>query len=500
MTYWPIDDRWTNGPTKAGELETLMAARGCAALDDRRAGQGSGVDEVCSDGSETSLVSELADFIGSFVAFPCPEARDAVALWVAHCHAIEAAAATPRLIISSPEKQSGKTRLLEVLELVVPRPIAAVNVSVSALYRSIGEPPPTILWDEVDTVFTRERDGEREYLRGVLNGGYRRGAAVLRVVIDGHTPEVKSFPSFAPVALAGIGKFPDTITDRGIVVELRRRLPNERVRPFRRRLVEPEAAEIRQRLAAWTAEHVTDLESARPSMPDGLSDRACDIWELLLAIADAVGGAWPERARRAAVYLAQVGREADGSTGVKLLADIRQVFSSRGDPDHLSTASLVEALVGPEESPWGDLHGRPLDARGLALRLRAFGVRSRQVRLGASTGKGYRRADLVEPWARYCPSASYRSETCGTGETAISAAALSGETSARTGTDLDEALLLRPTRNVSDRAGREEVEVSDVSSVSLPARGCEEEPLEQPEVGLSDPELWASFMAEADQA
>ena len=98
-------------------------------------------------------LSELADFIGSFVAFPTPEARDAVALWVAHCHAIEAAATTPRLSVRSPEKQSGKTRLLEVLDLLVPRSIFAAHLSVAALFRSIGDPPPTVLWDEVDALF-----------------------------------------------------------------------------------------------------------------------------------------------------------------------------------------------------------------------------------------------------------------------------------------------------------------------------------------------------------
>jgi hypothetical protein len=254
-------------------------------------------------------LSELSEFLEAYVAFPSPEARDAVALWVLHTHAIGAAATTPRLSIRSAEKQCGKSRLLEVLELVTARPVLAVNISVAALFRSIGEPPPSILWDEVDALFRGGNDPGREDLRALLNSGYRRGASVLRMVGEGKKMEVRAFPTFAPVALAGIGNLPDTINDRSIVVELRRRLPGEKVRPFRRRTAEPEASALRDRLEVWAGENLAGLERARPNMPDGLSDRALDLWEPLLAIADAAGGSWPERARRAAVELAVKGHE-----------------------------------------------------------------------------------------------------------------------------------------------------------------------------------------------
>lgn len=441
--------------------------------------------------------SELADFIGSFVAFPTPEARDAVALWVAHCHAIEAAATTPRLSIRSPEKQSGKTRLLEVLDLVVPRPILAVNLSVAALFRSIGDPPPSILWDEVDALFRGGNDPGREDLRALLNSGYRRGAEVLRVVTEGKKFEVRSFPTFAPVALAGIGSPPDTISDRSIILELRRRLPDEKVRPFRRVQVEQEAAPIRERVTTWAADRVAELERARPLMPDGLSDRAADLWEPLLAVADLAGGTWPDRARSAAVALAQAGREADGSSGVKLLSDLRDVFAARPDSDHLPSAEVVEALIGLEEAPWGDLRGRPLDARGLARRLRPFGVRPHQVRIGAVTVKGYSRADLVDPWERYCPSPPPGRETRETRETSISAEAPASETLAVTQTGLSETLGRPATPDVSDEGvgvsrdvsdGTElfEINVSDVSDVSVPTGGKGESPREEPVPGRPD--------------
>ena len=366
----------------------------------------------------TAPLSELADFLGSYVVFSSVEARDAVALWAAHTWAIGAAGTTPRLSIRSVEKQSGKTRLLEVLELVVARPIMAVNVSVAALFRSIGEPPPTILWDEIDALFRGGNDSSREDLRALLNSGYRRGASVLRVVGEGTKMAVKAFATFAPVVLAGIGNQPDTVSDRSIIVEQRRRRPDERVRAFRRRVVEPEAQLVRERLRAWAAENLEELERARPAMPAGLSDRAADLWEPLLAIADLAGGSWPSRGRRAAVELARVGREADRSLGVRLLADVRAIWEEIGRPKYLRTEELLERLKALDESPWGDLgHGRELDSRSLAGRLRKFGAGPKQVRLGAVTVKGYVAAELADPWARYLPTPSAQSETTETGET-----------------------------------------------------------------------------------
>lgn len=452
-------------------------------------------------------LSELADFLEGFVAFPSAEARDAVALWVLHGHAIEAAATTPRLSIRSAEKQCGKSRLLEVLELVAARPVLAVNISVAAMFRSIGEPPPSILWDEVDALFKGGNDPGREDLRALLNSGYRRGASVLRMVGEGKKMEVRAFPTFAPVALAGIGNLPDTINDRSIVVELRRRLTGEKVRPFRRRAAEPEATALREQLEAWAGEKLKDLERARPSMPDGLSDRAEDLWEPLLAIADLAGGSWPKRARRAAVALAQAGQDQDGSWGVRLLTDLRDIFRRHQDPEALPTAGLLEELVALEESPWGDLRGRPLDARGLAYRLRPYKVRPAVVRLGAVTARCYRQADLIESWDRYLPP---RLPQTVTSETSVTGTA--AEVSARDQTPPDVSDVTHVT--VPQRGGRAEAQAPEAppGNGHLPpsvaatlrvfpdARLVKTTPPPAQSDGWeseSEPGLWASFEAEA---
>ena len=83
----------------------------------------------------------------------------------------------------------------------------------------------------------------------------------------------------------------------------------------------------------------------------------------------------------------------------------------------MGTKAILEALIALPESPWGDLKGKPLNDTGLARRLNAYGVKSKQVRIGGWTGKGYDRADLHDPWTRYLSLSPQESEPGETGET-----------------------------------------------------------------------------------
>ena len=133
-------------------------------------------------------------------------------------------------------------------------------------------------------------------------------------------------------------------------------------------------------------------------MPAGIEDRNADVWESLLAIADLAGGAWPERARVAAVALVADSMAGTPSIGVLLLRDLREVF---GDQDKLATETILDALIAMSESPWGELRGKPIDSRWLSRQLHKYGVASKAVRIGDRTPRGYAAADLADPWARY---------------------------------------------------------------------------------------------------
>lgn len=346
------------------------------------------------------VLDELDQLLARYVVFPTDEARAAVVLWVLHCHALDAFESTPRLALLSPEKGSGKTRTLEVLALVVPTPMHAVNMSAAALYRVVSDRQPTLLLDEADTYLGNTIAKQHEDIRGLINAGHRRGAMTYRGEVSGKAVAVVEFPAFAACALAGIGDLPDTILDRSVIVAMKRRAPHEHVEPFRERLAKPHADELRERLATWAEFNLDELRDAWPEMPAGIVDRAADVWEPLVAIADCAGDRWPALAREAAIALNRARAERDPSLGVQLLADCRRVFDE-DDVDRLTSEGLVESLVELEESPWGDLRGKPLDVRGLARRLRKYDVRPDTHRFDDEIRRGYRREDFHDAWTRY---------------------------------------------------------------------------------------------------
>jgi phage/plasmid primase-like uncharacterized protein len=249
------------------------------------------------------VLDEVHVFLGRFVAYPSDHARVAHCLWVAHTHLMDAWESTPRLAFLSPEPGSGKTRALELTETLVPRPVEAVNVTSAYLFRKISDSDglPTVLHDEIDTVFG-PRAKDHEEIRGAINAGHRRGASAGRCVVKGKTIETEELPAFCAVAIAGLGHLPDTILSRSVIIRMRRRGPSEKVEPYRRRVHAPEGYQLRAKLAAWATQIRTAL-NMYPPMIQGITDRNADVWESLLSVANAVGGSWPERARVAAVSL-----------------------------------------------------------------------------------------------------------------------------------------------------------------------------------------------------
>src|SRR5262245_52982357 len=348
-------------------------------------------------------------FIGRFVAYPSHHAQVAYALWIVHTHLMDKWDSTPRIAFLSAEPSSGKSRALEVTSLLVPRPMQAVNMSTSALCRSMGSEGglPTILYDEIDTVFGPKAK-ENEEIRGLLNAGHRRGQKAYRSVVRGATVAVEAIEAFSALAVAGLGWLPDTILLRSVIIRMRRRHPGERVEPFRYRLHEKPGFTIRDQIARWAAT-VGDIKW--PELPKGIEDRDADVWESLIAIADLVGREWPALARDAAVALVTESKEREPSLGIKLLADLRTVF---GDMEHLPTALILKALCALDEAPWNDIKGKPLNDRGLAKRLRQYGVKSKNVVVGATRPKGYSRADLHDAWVRYLPPSPDKSATSAT--------------------------------------------------------------------------------------
>lgn len=351
------------------------------------------------------LLDRVHGYCARFIAYPVSHAAIAHVLWVAHTHAMDAWESTPRLACLSPEPGSGKTRVLEITENLVPRPVEAVNVTAAYLFRKVADDDgrPTILHDEIDTIFGPKANNNEE-LRGLLNAGHRQGAVAGRCVVRGKLIETEEIPAYCAVALAGLDDLPDTIRSRSIIIRMRRRAPDERVEPYRRRMHAPAGQALRDELAAWAMVAEPDLSMARPEMPEGIVDRDADVWEPLLAIADMAGGEWPRLARVSAVTLVTLAKAGTPSLGIRLLMDLRTVFTGS---ENMTTAAIIEALVAMDESPWGELNGKPLDARGLARRLKKYDIEPKTVRVSdlagfsSKTAKGYARADMHDAWVRY---------------------------------------------------------------------------------------------------
>ncbi len=349
-----------------------------------------------ADGAE--LLDAVYEALTKYVVFPSVAAAVAATLWIVATHALPAWQHATRLALRSPQKRCGKSRLLDIVERLCFNPLMSTNASTASLFRSFGNDyhrTPTLLIDEADALFgTKTKSEQNEDLRSLIDAGWQLGRKVRRCV--GPNQEPTDFDTFAMVALAAIKTLPDTVTDRAVVINLKRRRPGETVARFRIRRDSPPLLDLRARLTAWVreGERLTALGDAEPEMPESIEDRQQDAWEPLIAIADAAGGDWPGKARKACVQLCT---QADGvdDDDIQLLADIEDIFTAVTD-SFLRSVQLVRELKERDESPWRDTE---LTAHKLAKRLNPFGVKPRPG--PGAAARGYWRADFKDSFSRY---------------------------------------------------------------------------------------------------
>jgi len=367
-----------------------------------------------------ALLDAITTFVSRFIVFPHEHCAPMLALWYAHTHAAAHFYVTPRLVISSAEPGSGKTLVIEVGQYLVAKPEMVLNASTPAVFRMVANNGPiSLLWDEVDAVFTGAGGGGYEDLRAMLNAGYKRTAYVARCVGDNHS--VQRFPVYSPVALVGLaGGMPATITTRAITVHMRRKKRDEIAEEFRERVVQRDAEPLREALAAWIGTIAETVGDAEPDMPPGVTNRAREIWEPLLAIADAAGGHWPHTARQACTYFVHEADQQPVTPGVRLLTDLHTVFTEH-NTDRMATTDILTELVALDEAPWGDINGpgRPLDARRLAKELALYHVAPGPFRTSGQITKGYvtyptkKQLGLADAWSRYLPDNDNNADTEG---------------------------------------------------------------------------------------
>jgi hypothetical protein len=243
---------------------------------------------------------------------------------------------------------------------------------------------PTFLLDESERLGGRHADRD---VVNLLNQGHRRGGKVDRCKqLPSGGFEVESFDAFGFRTLALIGKPWDTLLDRGIIVRLERKPRGVQLARWAARTVKAEGQALASHIARWasdSAKAVGDVEETVPR-PAWLSDRGCDNWSPIFAVAAVAGGAWPDRLAAAAKAL-QGAVEDDGDRGERVLLDIGRIFEGRKHPAVIASGELVTALNELEESNWADSqNGRGLSPQRLAGLLRPFRVRPRQARVPGS--------------------------------------------------------------------------------------------------------------------
>ena len=345
--------------------------------------------------SGAELLEDMVGAITKYVWMP-RECAVAVAIWCVYAHTFEVFPTSPRLAITSPEKRCGKTTLLNVVQMLVPKPLQAAHITAAAVFRTVEAVRPTLLIDEADTFIK-----DNEELRGVINSGNSRAGQVVRLVGDDHEP--RAFSTWCPTAIAAIGSLPDTIEDRSIPISLKRRRPKETVQRFRFDQA-PELIELCRKASRWQHDNRTVLQDADPSMPAELHDRAADNWRPLVAIADLAGEGWAEVARQAAVALSvSSSTEAENLTH-RLLSDIREIFAEK-NVKCIGSEDLAAELSNISGSPWITLNrGKAVDSGWIAKKLRLFSIRPGTVRISTErTAKGYKLEQFTDAFERYLP-------------------------------------------------------------------------------------------------
>jgi putative DNA primase/helicase len=312
----------------------------------------------------------------------------ATSLWVVFTYLVEIAVHAPKLLLHFPKKDAGKSTALGVLHWLVQRPYAAVEATGAAAYRIIDQLKPTLLLDEADTLFRRNTA-----LAHIINSSWTNsGQTIPRVgprgTVVGYNPY-----SVQAIAMKGLN-MPGPTLSRCVTCMIWPKLPSETVEDFNY-TDDEEFRTIRSKLLRWVLDNAATLRDANPESAPGFSNRIKMNWKLLLAIADRAGGAWPKRARAAALELySESNNESDDDVDVRAFAVVEQLLHGR---EELTSAEVCAAMTEEPTSEWCNFRGKgPISQTQLAALFRPYGIYT--VKL--SKGRGYRRAQFKQPFAR----------------------------------------------------------------------------------------------------
>ncbi len=327
-----------------------------------------------------------------------PEERWTMGLWVVFSYALDSFRHSPRLLVTSPQMQCGKTTALSLLSALSYKALHVSSLTPATLFRIMDKERPTIIADEADTYIYGN-----ENMRNVLNNGHSKaGSLVMRC--EGDQNEVKLFDAFGAMVIGQIGLPPPTVWDRSIPIMMKRKKATENTKPF---LLQDDATikkchDIQSKILRWAQDNSNALKSSAVQLPSFLHGRNADKWYPLFAIADLAGDPWRSRVEQAARRAVSLESPDDAELSNQLLMDIRDVFRGNG-LQAMMTASLLFDLNIMDDRPWKLLNnGKAMEARKMSDLLRPFGIAPQNIRFAnGGQKKGYIFADFIDAFERY---------------------------------------------------------------------------------------------------
>lgn len=347
-----------------------------------------------------TIVDDVSAFVKRFVFLERECIYRLVALWIVATYLHESFQYTGYLFIHSPEKECGKTRLLEILHMLV--------------YNSTGlncSPTPAALSRTArgNTQLLDEGDGWPDILglRNVLNAGFQRNGQTVRCEQNSiGLFFTKPLYLYCPRAIAGIGKdiLTETTRDRTFFVEMVRQKRQERRERLRVRHVEPEAAHLKVLIQQWVQVHLDEVATLYDSLKQAsfpylepFRDRTIDVTEPLAVVLEVVYKDRPEElgpARMALCEAIAVARDETNqySRDHRMLTAIEQIIEGEELVEQPSV--IAERLMGTP-SP-----GTELDIGEV---LRRYGFAQKSFRKDGQPRKCYviERSRLRDILARY---------------------------------------------------------------------------------------------------
>jgi len=206
---------------------------------------------------EPNLWERAKAFIMNQAELPDDRLYDLVVSWIYATWIPEAFQAVPYLQFLGP-RNSGKTRMLEVLQALSYRGFLSPSVTDATLFRVVDRWKPTLLLDESE-IYTRE---EKTTVQNLLNAGYRRGQVIPRMLPSHDGFKLELFQPFGFKALAATRGFKGTLESRCIAIHMEKNSA-----PINLFIDEKEAKEIRSQLLTWRWRRLSDVYDVYDVVP-----------------------------------------------------------------------------------------------------------------------------------------------------------------------------------------------------------------------------------------